>query len=97
MITDADSTNTELEGIAEEVREVIEVTKHLMYSIRILLTKQERLVDVICDITMHWKNDCLHFQMFMEELVQEHYLDTLVGETFSSAMLESGCTNSLWH
>ena len=38
---------------------------------------------------MHWKNDCPHFQMFTEELVQECYLDALVGETFSSALSDS--------
>ena len=44
MITDPDSMNRKLEGIVEEVKD--EVIKDLMYSIRILLTKQERLVDV---------------------------------------------------
>ena len=47
VITDLDSMNTELVGIAGEVKEGIEVIKDLMYSIRILLTKQERLVDVL--------------------------------------------------
>ena len=46
VITDLDSMNTKLEGIAEEVKEDIEVIKDLMYSMRILLTKQGRLVDV---------------------------------------------------
>ena len=46
VITDLDLMNTKLEGIAEEVKEDTEVIKDLMYSIRILLTKQERLIDV---------------------------------------------------
>ena len=50
---------------------------------------------MICDSTMHWKNDCPHFQMFTEELIQECYLDTLVGETFSSALSDSGCTKTV--
>ena len=46
VIADLDSMNTKLEGIAEEVRKDIEVIKDLMYSITILLTKQERLIGV---------------------------------------------------
>ena len=33
--------------------------------------------------------------MFTEELIQECYLDTLVAETFSSALLDSGCTKTV--
>ena len=33
--------------------------------------------------------------MFIEELVQECYLDTHVDETFSSALLDSGCTKTV--
>ena len=33
--------------------------------------------------------------MSTEELVQECYLDTLIGETFSSALLDSGCTKTV--
>ena len=43
---------------------------------------------------------CFDFsQMFAEELMQECYLDTLLGETFCSALLDSGCTKttSLWY
>ena len=50
---------------------------------------------MICDSTMHWENDCPHFQMLTEELIQECYLDTLVGETFSCALLDSGCTKTV--
>ena len=44
---------------------------------------------------MHWKNDFPHFQIFTEELVQECYLDALVGETCSSALLDSGCIKTV--
>ena len=53
VVTYQDSTNTEqLEGIAEEVKEVKEVIKDVMYNIRILLTKQKRLVDVLYVIVL---------------------------------------------
>ena len=57
MITDLHSTNTELEGIAEQVKEVTEVIKDLMCSIRILLTKHERLVDVLYAIVERLRNE----------------------------------------
>ena len=33
--------------------------------------------------------------MFTEELVQECYLDTLIGETFSTVLLDSVCTKTV--
>ena len=95
MITDLQSTNTKLKGITGEVNEDIEVIKDLMCSIRILLTTEKVSQCVICDSTMHWKNDCPCFQMFTEELMQECYLDTVVGETCCSALLDSGCTETV--
>ena len=50
---------------------------------------------VICDSTMHWRNDCPRLQMFTEELIQECYLDTVVVETCCSALLDSGCTKTV--
>ena len=56
----------------------------------------------VCESVYHWMRDCPHrehrtpeFTMFTKEAIQEVYLSKLVGETFSNALLDSGCTKTV--
>ena len=51
----------------------------------------------ICSSTYHWMRDCPHrnakksaLTMFTDASIQKCYLEKLVGETFLSALLDSG-------
>ena len=55
---------------------------------------------VVCDSVMHWVKDCphkddAHVQLFTKD-IKDEYINQFVGETLNAAVLDSGCTKTVF-